>query len=81
MEAAMLGGLLKWIVHGDAPEAREPTPRERLVEARDQLQRQIAILEIGPINPRDRTPETARMAAELRHALEELDGEIADLDQ
>ena len=76
----MLGALLKWIVHGDAPEQREPTRRERLVEARDQLQRQISILEIGPVNYRDQTPENARMLAELRHALEELEGEIADLD-
>ncbi len=76
----MWRALLKWIVRGDAPEPREPTARERLIEARDRVQRQIAILEAGPVNYRDQTPENARMLAELRRALEALEGEIAALD-
>ena len=75
----MWRGLLKWIVHGNAKEPREPTQRERLVETRDRLQRQISILETGPVNYRDQTPENARMMAELRHALDALEAEIADL--
>ena len=73
----MLSALLRWIVRGDAP---EPTARGRLMMAREELQRQIDILEAGSVNYRDATPERARLIAELRLALSEFEDELAGLD-
>ncbi len=51
---------------------------ELLLEQRERLSRQIAVLEADPANFRDQTPERERLATELQYALAEIDAEIAD---
>ena len=71
-----MSGFLAWLTGARAGDAG----RAQLIAARDRLRQQIQILEAGPVNHRDRTPETARLAEDLRCALSEIEAEIAEAD-
>jgi hypothetical protein len=70
-----------WIVHGDRGfrRRRPATRRTELIAARRNVSRQLEILRAGPVNRRDRTPQTAVLIEELNHVLARIDAELAHL--
>ena len=56
----------------------EKSRREQLIEARDGLRRQIEILQAGPVNPRDWTPQTAVLIEDLTRTLAAIEAELAE---
>jgi hypothetical protein len=77
----MLGAMLKWLVHGDAPEQprREPTTREALLEARDKLKRQIQILS-NPSGVKYGHPDNTSLIKDLSAELEAIEESLAELE-
>jgi hypothetical protein len=60
--------------------AETPQTREELIEARDRVRRQIAILECGPVLSRDSTPQTLVLIEQLREILSAVEVELAALE-
>ena len=56
----------------------EKSRLEELIQARDDLRRQIQILKDGPVYYRDRTPQTARLVKDLSAALYEIEQELVE---
>ena len=87
----MLGALFGWLYRFvgasydwlfepiDKKRSGGGTHRNALLEAREDLGRQITILAMGPVNYRDVTPQRERLLADLRHALSEIEDEISRL--
>ncbi len=73
---------LNWIVHGDRPEGPLPAPtrRDELIQASEKLQRQIEILEAGPVKGGDWTPQFPRLIEELKGTLDEIESELAGIE-
>jgi hypothetical protein len=57
----------------------EKSLREQLLDARSNLQRQIEILEAGPLIGQGRGPDFEDAKAKLEATLEEIEGSLAQL--
>jgi hypothetical protein len=76
---SFLGASYDWLFGPIDPKPQLKSRVAPLIDARDDIRRQIDILSMGPINYRDVTPQRARLLEDLRHALREVEAEIERL--
>jgi hypothetical protein len=80
-EPSWLRRLFNWLIRRDHASSLPPPTRDELMAAREQLQRQIEILNASPIYSRAGPSQTPMLLAELTAELGEIDEEVARIDR